>query len=303
MISMRFDLVTDDSTELDARIKLIDKPRFILHGTVKRYLDMLADLLTTQTPKHYILTGVPGNGKTALARYFQKRHAPRMCPDEDAASVPVILATMPEISRVGDFGEELLGAMMEASPKGCTATEKFRVAKCLIRNLGVKVIFLDEFAHLNTGSVTERAGMRNAVKRLADECEASIVALGIPVALGILSQESQLQRRFRPLVLPPWTADDAGRSLLHQLECNLGLNRSSDIANNLSLCTHILDQSDGVLEYIVEFMRAAGKHAIITGREKIDRTLVDSMGWVKKSEYTKLAARNLNIVPRTIGIH
>lgn len=298
---MQIDLSEDRSAELAQRLAQIDGERFVSYTLAVHYLERFEELVLNERPRHYFLTGVSGNGKTTLARFFQSRHPAVLNPRGDAAVLPTLRVICPEKSSVGQFGEELLNRVMQESPRGTTAIEKLRVAKTIIRNLNVKVVFVDEIQHLHVGSVQERAGMRNAIKRLCDECGVSVVAIGIPSALGILAQEPQLKRRFKPITLPRWKADDEGRSLLHRLEQDLGLEKESRIAQNAQLSRFIIDRAEGVLEFIADQMREAGKAAICSGKEKIDQTLIEEIDWTCNLRAYEAAATSVGMARLELG--
>ena len=299
---MGYEREIDPSAELAARIEHIEAKRFVQHSRAKNFLDKFEELLTTKTPRYYLVTGVSGSGKSELAEQFIRRHPIDMHGTSDAAVLPAIHATMPEKGSLSAFGEEILDAMMHESSSSTTAMEKMRMARKLTKSLNVKVVFLDEIQHLSLGGPINREQVRNGLKRYMKECGASVIALGIPEGLGIIHHEPQLRRHFKTLTLPAWQADEEGRSLLHKLETDFGLAKGAHIAHHETLSREVFDMAEGVLAHVVEMMQEAAIVAVKTGTERITREIIRSLGWVKHSEACRIAAAQAGISPTLVGI-
>lgn len=299
---MSFERKIDPSTELAARIAHIECDRFINHSLAVRYLGLFEELLTTTKPKHYLITGESGNGKSELVEQFIRKHQFDINATGDAARIPAVHATMPEKCRLGELGDEILDALMQEPPRSTTAMQKMRMARKLTKNLNVRIVFLDEIQHLSLGGPINREETKNGLKRYMKECGASIVALGMPKGLGIIHGEPQLNRHFKKLTLPPWQADDEGRSLIHNLEAGFELAHPPHLAQNAILCCEIFALAEGVLQHVVDIMQQAAIVAVITGKERITREIIKSLGWVKDSEGCQKAALDLGIRPTAVGI-
>ena len=297
---MLHDPIALDRQKLD-RIDNIETERFITYPKAASHLALFERLLTTPRPRHYLLTALSGNGKTTLAEYFRAKHPCRINPEGEAAILPVLRVTCPPKSSIGSFADALLKAMMQKYPKGMVAAEKIDVAINLMRTLSVRVLFVDEVQHVNVGSVHERSGMRNTFKMIADQSGASVVLMGIASAVSIVSKEPQLSRRFKPLVLPKWKADDIGRSLIQKIETDLGLKHASNIAQNVALCRKIFAKTNGVLESVVLLMQDAGIEAIDSGKERIDEKLIDGLDWHSNDHSYAKAAKMLGCDETEVG--
>lgn len=299
---MSFERKIDPSLELAARIAHIQRDRYINHSLAARYLELFKELLTTKKPRHYLVAGLSGNGKSELAEQFIRKHPIDMNGSGDAAIIPAVHATMPEKCRLGEFGEEILDALMHEAPRSTTAMQKMRMARKLTKSLNVKIVFLDEIQHLSLGGPINREETKNGLKRYMKECGASIVALGMPKGLGIIHGEPQLKRHFTTLALPPWQADDEGRSLIHKLEAGFELARPPSLSQDAVLCADIFTMAEGVLQHVVDIMQQAAIVAVRTGKERITREIIKSLGWVKDSEACHKAALDLGINPTAVGI-
>lgn len=294
----------DNSKELKDRIAAVHTKKFVRYTAAGEILDCFDELFTLPGGAHqnYILTAPTGNGKTTLAEYFLKSNPLELQAGADTACLPIAYMKMPEKARVGAFANRLLESLMQSCGANMPHNERMHIARTLLKSLGTKILIIDEFQQLNTGSVTERAAMRNVVKELAEYCDLSVIGVGMPVSLGVIASEPQLVRRFEPLVLPLWQCDDEGRTLLCALEAQLPLEMPSNLGGNAKLAEAIIDMTEGIFDYINKLVDKAAIAAIRTGKEKIDLTLLKSLKWVKPSNRPRAAAHAMGYNARDVGI-
>jgi type II secretory pathway predicted ATPase ExeA len=294
----------DGSKELRQRIAALRSKKFMRYSAAGEILDSFEELfyLPDGVHQNYILTASTGNGKTTLARHFLKSNPLDLQAEADAASLPIAYMCMPEKAKVGSFANRLLESLMQSCSANMPHDERLHIARTLLKSLGTKILIIDEFQHLNTGSVTERAALRNVVKEIGEYCNLSVIGVGTPVSLGIIASEPQLARRFEPRALPLWKCDDEGRSLLCALESQLPLEKTSDLGGNARLASEIIDLAEGIFDYINKLIDKAAISAIRTGKEKIDMTLLKSLNWIKPSNRPKAAANAMGYSAREVGI-
>lgn len=288
--------------EFKTRLRQMKKKRFIRYEVAESHLEEFDLLLDPEIEQKdsYLLTAVPGNGKTTLGKYFIKQNPVDLQRSSDAAYVPILYMKMPAKSTVSGFANNLLEALMQPMPHS-TYDERLATAKVLLRELKTRVLILDEFQHLNSGSVDQRTTLRNLVKEFMDDMDISVIAIGTHTALGVVAQCPQLQRRLEPLTLPKWQADDEGRTLIHMLESTLPLGYSSNIAADETLSERIIDKSEGILDWINKLLIKASMKAIRTGKEKIDMDLINSLNWIRPSDRIETARNDMGCTSGELG--
>lgn len=129
--------------------------------------------------------------------------------------------------------------------------------------------------NLLAGSARAQRRALNLLKFLANQLRIPIVCLGTDEALRAVQSDPQVASRFEPLHLPRWHEDEAFRSLLAALETTLPLRKPSTLVQK-TLVKRILTQSGGITGNVVRLLTRAAVHAILTGQERIDASLLDA---------------------------
>ncbi|WP_109355879.1 TniB family NTP-binding protein [Sphingorhabdus sp. EL138] len=281
----------------EERIAHIKDRPFIHYPRFAKYLGKMERMLVAndENRKNILIAGVSGNGKSSIGKYFLEANLPISQPDSDADFAPIVYVSLPEDANVGSFAGRILENLWESRKANVNHSERMHIARSMLKALGTKILIIDEFQQLNTGTRRNREALQNTVKEIGEYCNLSVVGIGMPPAVDIILSEPQLNRRFEPLALPQWTFNDESRSLLGAMEDHFELQKKSFLAENDTLARRILLQTDGTLCWIMEFLEMAAIEAINSGKEKIDLKLIDSLDWIRPSKRAAHASRELGI--------
>ena len=87
----------------------------------------------------------------------------------------------------------------------------------LMKEVGVRMLMIDEFHNLLVGSNRIQRTVLNLVRHISNHLEISIVCLGTQEAREALMSDPQLVRRFESFELKPWKKGDDFYALLNTL--------------------------------------------------------------------------------------
>ena len=267
--------------ELRARIKKLWIP-YSRAGRVLETLERLLDQPRDHRMDNLLIHGVPGNGKTSIVKRFRREHAPKDGAAADAASIPVIYMIAPDSASDTRFYGELFAALY-APTKFAARPQMRSQAVALLKNVGARMLIVDEIQHVITGSVKRREEMLNALKTVSSLAEISIVGVGVEKAKYAIGLDYQLGSRFLEEALPAWSCDDEFRTLLNSYARHLGLQRQTRL-DNPALAKRIHTMTNGLLGDVARLLSRAAEHAILSGNERITDATLDSIGWTSPKE-------------------
>lgn len=261
---------------------------------VKEILEKLEDMLNmpeVTRPPCMLVVGPAFSGKTSIAEHFVKSHPPDLSPENQTTVAPVVMIDAPPKPDLSDLYSRILDKLMAPYKPTASATEKNSQVKRLFRELGVKMLIIDEIHHLIAGSLNRQREFRNAIKSLSNETKVSLVFLGIQEARTAIYSDEQLSSRFVPYELPTWSNDKAFARLLRTLERRTPLRKPSSLGSP-DMANIIYAKSESNLGDILDLLKEASVTAIRNGDECITRELLESMKWVPPSK-RKLFSRKL----------
>ncbi len=279
------------------RIAMIEDELVIGYPAMDDIINDLSSFVENpaKKPSYRAIFARSGNGKTTTAMEFVKKYPVDINPLGDSAYAPVVRISMPPVSSVREFALRILIALNELRNDRASGTLLLSSAQACLKTLGTRVLVLDEFQHLNTGSAREIAGTLNTIKELGEYCNLTVAAFGMPEAVGIIEQDYQFSRRFKHLVLQDWEYDLKTCQFIHKLEINFPLRKPPCVAQNAALVIQILEKADYTISGIVEIMTLAAIKAIETGKEQIDMKIIDAINWVKPSDRHSKTLTDLNL--------
>ncbi len=272
--------LSDDDRVLDIRTGT-----WIALDHVKLVLAKLEELRTyprvTRMPC-LLLVGPPFSGKTSLIERFRDAHPPDLDPDAQKTTCEVVMIDAPPKPDLSDFYSRILDVLMAPYKPTAPSYEKYSQIKRLFRDLGVRVLIVDEIHHLIAGSQNRQREFRNALKSLGNETKVCIVAAGIEESYTAFNADAQLSSRFMPYELPRWSPGQQLDTLLKTLERRTPLRKPSDLhMPNMMAAIH--GRSESNLGDICDLVKEAAVAAIRTGDECITQPLLSRLDWVPPS--------------------
>ncbi|MBN9424578.1 MAG: AAA family ATPase [Candidatus Accumulibacter sp. 66-26] len=271
------------------RITYIRSPRWIGYPRAQEILTQLENLLThpkAHRMPNLLIVGDTNNGKTMLVRRFCNHHKPDDNPEGEAAKVPVLFVQAPPVPDEGRFYNAILELLFAPYKPGDRADRKQFQAIKLLRTVGLKMLVIDEIHHLLAGSMTKQKAFLNVIKYLGNELEVPIVGVGTRDAFRAIQTDLQLSNRFDQALLPRWANDEMFLRLLATFERSIPLRTPSNLTDG-ALADKIYSMSEGYLGEISRVLESAAVRAVETGLERIDKRLLDGIGWISPSDRRK----------------
>ena len=267
------------------RIEWLRRSCWLPYPRAEALLDKLEMLLSEpRRPRmpNLLIYGPTNNGKTTILRRFLKAHPVDRSPTETSDHVPVLYALLPPVPDERAFYDELLSKFATPISRSDRTTDKRRQVVNLMRHTRVKILVLDEIQDVLAGDSKRHLAILQVLKWLGNVLEIPIVAAGIESAYNAISLEAQLSNRFGHFELSRWKCDDEFGELLANFESVLPLRQRSCLANE-ELKRMCFDLSEGILGELGDLLRSAAREALLHRQEKITRTTLRELEWVKPS--------------------
>ncbi len=259
------------------RMAFLDEPRWIRYAAADKALSTLHALL--QKPKrprmpNLLLVGDPNNGKTTIVRRFHGQIEPYV-DDEGEPVRPVILAESPPTADEKGLYISIL-EQFHAPYRATDPVARLRYQVIhLFRYCKVRMLIVDEFHSLLTGSAIKQRETMNAIKMLCNELAIPIVGVGTAEAVRVLHTDPQHASRFDVLRLPKWEPNAEFLRLLRSFEAILPLRQPSGLARP-EIAELLYAISGGIIGNLHRLLVECAIVAIETGKERIDREIVES---------------------------
>ena len=158
----------------------------------------------------------------------------------------------------------------------------------VFRNIGVRLLMIDEVHHLLAGSPLKQREFLNVIKYLGNELQIPIIASGTEEALHAFGSDRQIVSRFTPFELPRWKYDEEFLRLLLSIESLLPLPKPSSLHANDKLAKHILERSEGTIGEVYSLLSTVCERAIHEGKEHLTFNFVRETHWASPSQRRRL---------------
>ena len=265
------------------RIEFLDEPRWIGYKTAQQIMDTLQGLLQKPVrPRmpNLLLVGDPNNGKTTIVRRFRDLCGQGYVNEEADPVKPIILAEAPPSADEKGLYISILERFF--TPYRATdPTSKLRYQVIhLFRACHVRMLIIDEFHSLLTGSAIKQREVMNAIKLLCNELAIPIVGVGTREAVRVLHTDPQHASRFDVMSLPGWELNQDFQRLLAGFEKVFPLKHPSRL-HQPQLATVLHAISEGNIGNLHRLLVECAKEAVKSGKEQIDKSLIESKAWIR----------------------
>jgi len=231
-------------------------------------------------PRHTLLVGESGTGKTWVAQHMESLY-PRM-PSQNRITIPILLVETPAIPSLKGLAEAILIGLGDPVAHRGTASDKRNRALGLLKACKVEFIVFDEFHHfLDHGRFDSLISVSDWLKRFIDDATVPCLLMGLPRCEAILQVNEQLRRRFSSrLELPAFSIDtESGelefRAVLNEIDKSLPTERISGLAE-VDLARRLHFASNGLLGYLRTLVTGAFELMASENRSSLDAKLFES---------------------------
>ena len=260
------------------RITFMQEPRWIGYPAATQILETLRGLMEKPVrPRmpNLLLVGEPNNGKTTIIRQFFDLHGHGYVNEESEPVKPVILAEAPPSADEKGLYISILERFW--APYRATdpvAKLRYQVVHQL-RYCHTRMLVIDEFHSLLTGSAVKQREVMNSIKFLCNELMIPIVGVGTREAVRVLHTDPQHASRFDVISLPLWQLDRNFQKLLASFEQVLPLREPSRLLQpELASTLHAI--SGGNLGDLHRLLVECATAAIMSKAERIDLDIIRS---------------------------
>ncbi len=270
----------------EERVARIRSPRWIGYTRAKEILCRLDELVErpkTHRMPNLLLVGDTNNGKTVIARRFEKLHPAAETASGDGVVVPVLVVQAPPVPDEARLYAAILDDLFVPHSPTQRAARLQGEVLYILRYVGLRVLVIDEIHHLLAGHEAKQRQFLNVLKYLGNELQIPIVGVGIKEAIRAIQTDPQLANRFEPVALPRWEMGQDYLMLLASFEKMLPLRQPSRLVQP-KLAMRLLALSEGTIGDLVALLTLAATHAVRTGTERIDDHVLTSIDWVPPSE-------------------
>lgn len=278
---------------VEKRLAWIQRPRWVGYTRAKDVLGRLDELLVhpkTHRMPNILIVGDTNNGKTAVARRFEKLHRAEETSGGEGVRVPVLVVQAPPVPEEKRLYTAILDALFAPHrPTRHTAEKQSEVLR-LLRYVGLQVLVIDEIHHVLAGHQARQRQFLNVIKYLGNELQVPIVGVGIKEAVRAIQTDPQLASRFEPLGLPRWVMGEEFLRLLASFERALPLRQPSNLTEP-RLAERLLAASEGTIGELVAVLSAAAIYAVRAGTEQIDDRVLTAIAWTPPSERKRRVER------------
>lgn len=265
------------------RMEFLDQPRWIGYTSAQQILETLQGLLHKPLrPRmpNLLLVGDPNNGKTTIVRRFRDLCGQGYVNENAEPVKPIILAEAPPSADEKGLYISILERFF--TPYRATdPVSKLRYQVIhLFRACHVRMLIIDEFHSLLTGSAVKQREVMNAIKLLCNELAIPIVGVGTREAVRVLHTDPQHASRFDVMSLPAWVLNQDFQRLLAGFEKVLPLKHPSALHKpELASLLHAI--SEGNIGNLHRLLVECAKEALTSGKEQIDRSVIEGKAWVR----------------------
>jgi hypothetical protein len=270
----------------ETRLSFMDHERWIGYDRAQQALDTLQALMNKpRRPRmpNLLIVGDPNNGKTTLIERFMSLCGEGFVDENTETVKPVIVAQSPPSADEKGLYISILERFWAPYRASAPPSQlRYQVVHQL-RECHVKILVIDEFHSMLTGSAVKQREVMNAIKLLCNEVCIPIVGVGTSDAVRVLHTDPQHASRFDVFPLPLWNLDPDFQKLLAGFERVLPLKKKSNLSQpTLATTAHAI--CGGNLGDLHMLLTACTRKAITTGTEQITQELMASFASLRPTK-------------------
>lgn len=268
------------------RIHFIDEPRWIGYPRAHHILDTLQELM--QRPRrprmtNLLLVGDSNNGKTTIAHRFYHSNQPVLSDDLSESTNPLVLAEAPPAADEKGLYISILERLYTPYRTSDPVTKLRYQVIHVLRTCKTRMLMIDEFHSLLTGTALKQREVMNAIKFMCNELTIPIVGIGTREAVRVLHTDPQHASRFDVITLPSWELNAEFQRLLAGFEAVMPLKQASRLHEpEKAMLLHAI--CGGNIGDLHRLLMECSREAILSGQEHIDKPIIESKSWCRPTK-------------------
>lgn len=240
----------------------------------------------TKIPRHLLVLGESGAGKSSLCKWVKHQYPKFTLPDRDVT--PVLVVSVPSGATISSVASSMLEQLGDPAAAFGTVSAKTTRVITLCRACQVEMLLFDEAQHIqDRGLAATHYKVGDWLKSLIDQTAIPTVLLGIPRLEELLRVNEQLRRRFSSRIRLVLGQDD--KKTIHseclQLFRSLGFCLPVPLSSGNygwdDLAMRLYYASDGRVGYIKTLLLFALEFALENKVGEIDPKLLEQVFTVK----------------------
>ena len=183
------------------RMAKMDAHCWIGYPAAQTAINRLESLLSQSPalrPTNMLIVGPSNNGKSMIAERLRRTHPPSAFGDGSKDIVPIVIMQMPASPSIRRFYSTLLSAMGSPVSTYGSVDVREQLALRIIRELGVRLLIIDEIHNMLVGRSNEQREFLNVLRFLGNELRIPLACLGTREAYLAILSDDQLENRFEP---------------------------------------------------------------------------------------------------------
>lgn len=279
----------------EERIRKIRAERWIGYPRAQAILAKL-NVVYNYPPKtrmpNLLIVGPTNNGKSMIIEKFRRLMTKDIQSEPGKEHIPVVAMQMPSDPTIARFYSLLLYKLGAPTSSRCTVSDLEAVAIDILRKVRAKILVIDELHNVLAGRHKVQTEFLNLLRFLGNELMIPIICVGTRDAYLAIRNDSQLENRFEPCILPVWQDDSEFASLLASFRAIFPLRRDSEILQP-EIRSYILNKTEGTIGEISMLLTRAAILAIESGEECIGMSLLARTEYDSPTERRRQCEREL----------
>jgi hypothetical protein len=267
----------------EERLAFMAQPRWVGNNHAHHIINTLQELMNK--PKRprmpsLLIVGESNNGKTTIVNRFKSLCGESYVNDDSEPVIPIIVSEAPPSADEKGLYISILERFYTPYRASDPATKLRYQVIHMFRYCHVRMLIIDEFHSLLTGTAVKQRGVMNTIKLLCNELQIPIVGVGTREAVRVLHTDPQHASRFDVIGLPLWDLNQDFQRLVTSFERILPLKKPSNLYKpELAANLHVI--SGGNIGNLHRLLVECATEAIKSGTEQIDKSIIESKSWLR----------------------
>lgn len=264
----------------DPRVDRIERDFWFGYSNAKYALDKVEYFINKpkrNRPLNLAIIAPTNNGKSMILDRVERLHPAVNEPENWKIERPVVSIQQVNTPDETRFYNAILSALGLPVRPNEKPENKLETIVTVLTKLNTKLLIVDEFHKMLTGSQLKQRTLINGMRTLSSRLKIPFLIAGTNEVKAALGADPEMRNRFEFITLPPWKDGEELDRLLNSFKKVAALSNEYDLTTD-KVVRKILAMTDGMIGEIVNLLRAVAVNAIVTGQEEIT---LDSFGKVK----------------------